>query len=98
MGYSKEIYRLAYEQLEQKRESGKQELERRKQEIEQKIPAYREARLQLFSLIEEGVRMVSEKRGHLTGAQIKAAANELERKKKKLLVQNGYPADYLDEI
>lgn len=98
MGYSKDIYRLAYEQLEQKRERNKQELERRKQEIEQKIPEYRTARLQLFSLIEEGVRMVSEKRGHLTGTEIKEMANSLECKKRDLLVQNGYPANYLDDI
>lgn len=98
MGYSKDIYRLAYEQLEQKRERNRQEQERRKQEVEQKIPEYGTVRLQLFSLLEEGVKMVSDKGGHLTGAKIKEAANRLEQKKKDLLVQNGYPVDYLDDI
>lgn len=98
MGYNKEIYRLAYEQLEQKRVHNKQELERRKQEVEQKIPEYKEARFQLFSLMEEAVRMISDQNGDLTAAKIKDLANGLEQKKKHLLVCNGYPADYLDAV
>ncbi len=98
MGYSKEIYRLAYEQLEQRRARNRQEAERRKQEIAAAIPAYRQIGLELFSLIGEGIRIAAPAGGISATEQLKQAARRLEEQQKQLLVQKGYPADYLEDI
>ncbi len=98
MGYNKEIYRLAYEQLEQRRARNRHKSERRKQEIEQVIPEYRQLGIEIFSLIGEGIKTASQAEGTSAMEQLKQTACRLEEQRRNLLIQKGYPADYLEDI
>ncbi len=98
MGYGKEIYRLAYEKLEQRREQNRRETERRKKEIAEKVPEYQSMGKELLSLMRAGIRTASGEEGMSITQQIKQAACRLEEQRRKLLEEKGYPADYLEEI
>ncbi len=96
MGYSKEIYRLAYEQLEDIRQKNRRTATQRNQEIEEKLPAYAELSEKLHSLVANSMQQVLS--GAVTAEDIKKEAAWLEQEQRKLLQKHGYPADYLEDI
>ncbi|MBR4893374.1 MAG: ATP-binding protein [Clostridia bacterium] len=97
MSYSSKIFKKAYEKLQEKRDKNKQILELRKEEIYNKIPEYLTLKKEVIKLLGECVKNMGvyspEK-----NEEIKKTIKEAEQKKTELLVKNGYPKDYLDDI
>ena len=97
MSYSNKIYKIALVILEEKREKNKIISDRRKEEINSKIAEYSAIKKDVLGLLEDYMKNIDNPEKNNTGL-IKEQIRSNEEKKKKLLMENGYPVDYLDEI
>lgn len=95
MAYSNEIFRIANERLEAIRQKNREELKRRKEEIFEKVPGYRENKNELVSLLDLTMKMLGNKEAI---EQLKENISNNMDSAEALLLENGYPGDYLDEI
>ena len=89
-------YDILKQEFNQKQINARYELDKRTEEIYQKIPEIKE--------IDDTIASESVKAGKsaLTGddsllSKLKDTINDLSEKKERLLLNNGYPADYLIE-
>ncbi len=98
MSLTKEQYDIIMMQYSQARDLHRHELERRKAEIYAKIPAYKQLE---DSIPEAGVESLRssflQPGSDLTSAlqKMRTQVKDVAQKKRLLLQQNGYPADYL---
>ncbi len=97
MAYSENVYNIANELLEKRREKNLHKLEKRKEEIKNKIPEYFKLKRNSFELFSNYVRF-DEKLIVENKETLKKKLDENAEKRKNLLTENGYPSDYLEEI
>lgn len=95
MAYSNEIFRIANERLEAIRQKNREELKRRKEEVFEKVPGYRESKNELVSLLDLTMKMLGNKEAI---EQLKENISDNMDSAEALLLENGYPGDYLNEI
>lgn len=97
MALSSQQYESIMRRYEQTREENRHLLERRREEIYRRIPAYREleASMGKFS-VEQGRRLLDGDDDAL--ADLHKYAAELALRKKTLLKEAGFPEDYLDPV
>lgn len=82
---------------QQKQLTNRARLLKRREEISEKLPAYRMLEEEIISLsMEEAKRQLLEKNSNPAGT--KEAIHSLMEDKRNLLLSNGYPEDYLNEI
>lgn len=96
VAYNKDVYLAAYKILEERRDKNKYIRDKRKEEINLKIPEYLKLKNELMSLL--GGAVSSFGGVNKNTVDIKKAIFDNEEKRKKLLCDNGYSSDYLDEI
>ena len=95
MSYSNEIFRLANERLENIRQKNREELKRRKEEVFENVPGYRESKNELVSLLDLTMKLIGDKEAI---EKLKESISDNMDSSEELLVKNGYPKDYLNEI
>lgn len=100
MPFNKKYYEIAQERLAVRRMHNKQIQDDRSAEIYSKIPQYSQLECQLSSTMTRIIASITE---HKENSQmlVKQAIednNAVQRQMTKLLVENGYAADYLDPI
>lgn len=100
MPFNKKYFEIAQERLAVRRMHNKQIQEERSTEIYSKIPQYSDLECQLSSTMARIIASIAE---HKENSQVlvKQAIednNVIQRKMTQLLIDGGYPADYLDPI
>lgn len=98
MAYSDNVYRIANSVLERIREKNAYKLEKRKEEIQFKIPEYFELKKDSFDTLSSHVRFDDERLIIERKEQLKKHLDENALKRKELLKSNGFPEEYLDGI
>ncbi len=97
MAYSEKVYKIANELLEKRREKNIHILEKRKDEIRNKIPEYFELKKKSFELFSSHIKFEDKFIVENKEQLIKLLDENVEQRK-KALIESGYPSDYLDEI
>lgn len=85
--------------MEEKRDRNKAILEKRKEDVINSVPLYKEIKKELFDLMGQYLKNIGNSESNacdIDGIKEKISANEQERV--NLLKANGYPGDYLDPI
>jgi len=97
MAYDKQIYAQILREYDSIQNEHIKELERKKEEVYRKIPRIREIDEELSSTGLELTRKILNKTADTedTIKTIKQKNNDLNTEKSKLLIANGFPADYL---
>ncbi len=98
MGYNRENYRRIRAEYENKYKKAREDADRRRDEIREKISGIREidAELGRVGLEIMGAIMSAGGDTELLVAKIRAKNENLQKKREELLIKNGYPADYTD--
>lgn len=99
MGYPREIYEKAWSILDRRKSDSIESQQIRQQEVYSKIPKVQEIQHKMIEtgvLISKTVVSSPEKAGELI-AKLGKANLELQKQREKLLVENGYPSDYLKQ-
>lgn len=99
MSFDKQVYEKAHRILSSRRQRGKQTGERRREEVYQKLPQIARIDRELAQTsIQVAKTVLSEKEpgGLLDG--LRRQNLQLQQQKRDLLVQSGYPADYLEPV
>ncbi len=100
MPFNKKYFEIAHERLDYRRVNNKQQEDIRRMEIHTKIPRYSELECQLADTMTKIVGVLAERKEHSKDLVQQAIRNnaQIQREMTQLLVENGYPADYLDPI
>lgn len=100
MGMSNIQYRDIMFQYDQTRMNNQRELDRRTEGIIEKIPEIGEIQNQLIqlSLKQARLELLNPKNAAANSTEYESAMQELTQKKTELLIQNGYPKNYLSPI
>ncbi len=98
MGYGREIYGAALDELSRRRGLVRQQQSRRRQEIAQKIPEVMDIERRLAQTSLEAARSVLDSTGDIQQQmdRLTAQNKQLQRRYNALLLQHGYPTDYLE--
>ena len=98
MGYGREIYGAALDELSRRRGLVRQQQAQRRQEIAQKIPEVLEIERRLAQTSLEAARSVLGATGDIQQQMDRLTAHnkQLQQRYNTLLLQHGYPIDYLD--
>ncbi len=97
MAYNENVYKIANELLEKRREKNLHKLEIRKEEIKNKIPEYFRLKRNSFELFSSYINF-DEKLVVENKEELRKKLDENAEKRKALLIENGYSLDYLDGI
>lgn len=100
MAFDKRFFAIAQKRLENRRAANKQIEDSRRMEIHRNIPRYSELEIKLADTMTNIVAAVAAKAPD-SEAQVRSAVSsnlEIQREMEKLLVDNGYPGDYLAPI
>ncbi|MBD5130237.1 MAG: ATP-binding protein [Ruminococcaceae bacterium] len=100
MALDKRFFEIAQKRLENRRMANKQTEDSRRMEIHRKIPKYCELENKLADTMTNIVAAVAA-RASDSEAQVRGAVNSnlaIQREMEKLLVENGYPSDYLAPV
>ncbi len=98
MGIKEKSYKLILDQYNRKKHARDRLVINRQQEIYNRLPAYRDLDRQMVETSESFARRYigsPDASGAHPGDELKSRLEELREKKRKLLVDAGYPADYL---
>lgn len=98
MSYGKEVYKDANKILEEIREKNRYILNKRKEEINEKIPEYSLLKKEMIELLGGYVSVVGTENNNYNVDELKEKIALNEEKRKKILTSNGYPTNYLDDI
>ena len=98
MGYSREIFRAAEEELARRRNHARMQKIQRRREIEEKVPEVLRLEDKIANAGLRAARLVLQS-DHVEEEMQRLAQDNLELQKQmdRLLIQHGYPADYLSE-
>lgn len=99
MGYPKEVYRQAFNLLEERRNQSRSTQERRRAEIHEALPAVAEIERRMAATAASGIYAVvagAEDVGDVV-AGLGRENLALQQERARLLTASGYPADYLTE-
>ncbi len=98
MGYGREIYGAALDELSRRRGLVRQQQSKRRQEITQKIPEVMEIERRLAQTSLEAARSVLGSTGDIQQEmdRLTSQNKELQKRYHTLLLQYGYPTDYLE--
>ena len=94
MAYNPAIVREAFKILSERREKSKEEAEKRKEEIRVKLPAYAELKRETLRLMGEYMKNLGN--NSFDFEKIKEELRKNAEEKERLLIKNGYPADYAE--
>ena len=97
MPYNSKIYQMAKTVLENKREKNQYLLEKRREEITNKLPQYLEVKNKTLSLFNDYMKNSSTYSKEQT-EEIKEKIKQCELERKKILKDNGYNENYLESI
>lgn len=98
MGYDKSVYEMAESEIKRRRYQAESMLEKRQNEIEQKIPEIKEILIQLSQTNIELTKLIIKKKKDFSQSfnRIKDQNLQGQAMIHELLTKNGYPHDYLD--
>ena len=99
MSYNNKIYKIANQIMEEKRDRNKAILEKRKEEVLSLVPSYKELKKELINLMGQCLKNIGNNGENSYDIELikeKISANE--QKRISLLIENGFPRDYLDDL
>ena len=99
MGYPKEIYEKVWEILEQRQRNSKQRLQQNQDEIRKEIPEIADIQAKMVVTASQITKAVvtSPDRAKELINRLAAESGRLQQRRKELLLDGGYPDDYLTE-
>lgn len=100
MSLDKRFFQLAQERMSMRRAENKLTEEKRREEVNAKIPQFVELEKRLAGTMDEIVKILAAKDGNAE-SEIKSAIesnSRIQLEMNRLLIENGYPADYIAPI